>query len=54
MPSQLPKEAIEKKAAITKIAKILELEPEIIQKILKETDLEFTNRILLVRDLPQK
>lgn len=53
VPSQLPKEAIEKKAAITKIAKILELEPEIIQKILKETDLEFTNRILLVRDLPQ-
>ena len=36
VPSQLPKEAIEKKAAITKIAKILELEPEIIQKFLKK------------------
>ena len=53
VPSQLPKETTEKKTAIAKITEMLDLEPEAIQKIIKKTDLEFTNRILLVRDLPQ-
>ncbi|MDP3052813.1 MAG: penicillin-binding transpeptidase domain-containing protein [bacterium] len=53
VPSQLPKDGTEKKTALNKIAEILNLATGALDKIFKESDLEFANRILLASDLPQ-
>jgi len=53
VPSQLPKEEAEKTTTINKVAKILNLTPEKLENLFKESDLEFSNRILLVKNLVQ-
>jgi len=53
VPSKLPKDDAGKNAVLGKIAEILNLTPEALGKIFKESDLEFINRILLATDLPQ-
>lgn len=52
-PSQLPRPEKEKKLVLAQIREILDLPFQEFEKILNEADWEFSNRILLVRDLPQ-
>ncbi|MFA5083915.1 MAG: penicillin-binding transpeptidase domain-containing protein [Candidatus Paceibacterota bacterium] len=53
VPSQLPQGGTEQEAALNEIAGILDLTPEALGKIFEESDLEFTNRILLASGLSQ-
>lgn len=53
IPSQLPSGENEKKAVLDKIRMVLSLSVSEMDKIFQETDLEFSNRILLVQNLPQ-